>query len=61
MANPKRRHSKQRRDKRRSHHALAKPGLSRCPNCMEMKLPHRICPSCGHYKGRTLIDTESDA
>jgi len=55
MPNPKRRHSKQRRDKRRSHDALTNPGLSKCPNCHEDRLPHRACPHCGHYKGRAVI------
>jgi large subunit ribosomal protein L32 len=56
MPNPKRRHSKARRDKRRAHDALAIPGMSRCPNCQELKLPHRVCPSCGHYKGREILE-----
>ncbi len=58
MPNPKRRHSKARRDKRRTHDALTTPTLSRCPNCQELKLPHRVCPSCGYYKGREVIETE---
>ncbi|HKZ33535.1 MAG TPA: 50S ribosomal protein L32, partial [Vicinamibacteria bacterium] len=41
MPNPKRRHSKARRDKRRAHDHLQAPGLSVCPNCHEPKLPHR--------------------
>lgn len=55
MPNPKRRHSKQRRDKRRSHDALALPGISKCPNCQEDRLPHRACRKCGHYKGRAVV------
>ena len=55
MPNPKRRHSKQRRDKRRSHDALALPGISKCSNCQEDRLPHRACPHCGYYKGRAVI------
>ena len=39
MPNPKRRHSRARRDKRRAHDALAQPGTSVCPNCQERKLP----------------------
>lgn len=57
MPNPKRRHSKQRRDKRRTHDALSIPNLARCPNCQELKLPHRVCPACGHYKGREIVAT----
>jgi large subunit ribosomal protein L32 len=57
MPNPKRRHSKARRDKRRAHDALVRPALSECPNCHEPKMPHRVCPHCGHYKGKQLINT----
>jgi len=59
MANPKRRSSKARRDKRRAHDALRSPSLSRCDHCQEPKLPHRVCPSCGYYKGREILSTES--
>ncbi len=55
MANPKRRHSKARTHKRRAHHALPTVGLSICPNCHEKKLPHRVCPHCGQYKGREVV------
>lgn len=58
MANPKRRHSKARRDRRRAHDALDQPAKSVCPNCGEPKLPHRACSHCGHYRGRTVIDVE---
>ena len=55
MANPKRRHSKQRTAKRRSHDFLTPTGLSECPNCHERKLPHHACGKCGTYKGRDVI------
>ncbi|MEM7008182.1 MAG: 50S ribosomal protein L32 [Thermodesulfobacteriota bacterium] len=55
MALPKRRHSRSRSRKRRTHYKLVKPGLSTCPNCGEYQPPHRACPSCGFYKGRTFI------
>ena len=58
MANPKRRHCRTRRDKRRSHHALTAPGMVECPQCHQPKLPHRICPECGTYKGREVIKSE---
>lgn len=58
MPNPKRRHSKARRDKRRAHDALTAPSLSRCSNCQEPKVPHRVCPACGYYKGREVVATE---
>ena len=59
MANPKRRHSKARKNKRRAHDHLSAPALMECPNCREMKMPHRACPHCGYYKGREVIDTSA--
>lgn len=56
MPNPKRRHSKMRRDKRRAHDALPIPGSSLCPNCGERKMSHRACPSCGSYRGREVVE-----
>lgn len=60
MAVPKRRTSKSKRDKRRSHDALSAPAVSVCPQCKEPKLPHRVCAHCGSYRGRTVIDTDED-
>ena len=58
MPNPKRRHSKQRTAKRRSHDFLTPTGVSRCTNCDEFKLPHHACPKCGEYKGRAVIEVK---
>lgn len=59
MAVPKRKTSKARRDKRRaSAYRLNKTTISECPQCHEPKLPHRVCPSCGYYKNREVIDVE---
>jgi large subunit ribosomal protein L32 len=49
LAVPKRKTSKSRRDKRRSHHKLNFPTLVECPQCHELKIPHRVCPNCGYY------------
>jgi large subunit ribosomal protein L32 len=59
MANPKRRHSKSRKNKRRAHHFLTAPNVMRCPNCQEMKLPHQACPHCGYYRGRAVLPAEA--
>ena len=56
MALPKRRHSKARRDKRRTHDRLDLPALGVCPQCKQPKPTHRICPYCGYYKGRQVIE-----
>ena len=55
MAVPKRKTSKSRRDKRRTHYKLNIPGMSTCPKCGEIKLPHRVCKSCGTYKHVSVI------
>lgn len=56
MALPKRRHSKTRRDKRRTHDRLSKNSLAVCPQCRQPKLAHRVCPYCGYYKGKQVIE-----
>ncbi len=56
MAVPKKRMSKSRTRMRRSQHdRIQQPGISYCPNCGEPKLPHRVCLSCGVYKGQNVI------
>lgn len=60
MAVPKRRTSRSRRDQRRSHDALASPVRSLCPQCKEPKLPHRVCPTCGTYRGREVVRVDED-
>jgi large subunit ribosomal protein L32 len=60
MAVPKRKKSKSKRDKRRTHQKLTPPNLSTCPECGEAILPHHACPSCGYYKGRKVVETEED-
>lgn len=59
MPNPRRRHSKARGRRRRTHWKLEAPGLTKCPKCHSMKLSHRLCPVCGNYKGRLVIDLEA--
>lgn len=56
MPVPKQRHTKSRRNKRRSHHALKVQVLSLCPKCGQPTLPHQVCPSCGTYQAREVID-----
>jgi large subunit ribosomal protein L32 len=56
---PKRKLSKGRRDRRRAHDAIGAPQLVTCPNCREKMLPHRVCPHCGQYRGRQILDVEA--
>jgi large subunit ribosomal protein L32 len=55
MPNPKRRHSKARTHSRRAHDSIKPTSLSTCPQCHEAKMPHRVCPKCGFYKGREVL------
>ena len=62
MAVPKRRTSRMKRDQRRAQHdKIAAPNVIPCPNCGDMMLPHRACPSCGFYKGRQVIKGNDEA
>lgn len=60
MPNPKRRHSKTRGAKRRTHDALTAVGLGECPQCHERKPPHTACPNCGFYRGRQVRAVKED-
>jgi len=58
MAVPKRKISKTRQRKRRTHKKARAPMVVKCDQCLQPKLPHRVCPHCGHYAGRHVIDVE---
>jgi len=60
MAVPKKKMSKPRTRMRRAHDALSAPSMSLCPQCGETKEPHRVCASCGHYRGRQIFQVESE-
>ena len=54
---PKRRQSHARKNKRRSHDAVALPARAACPQCGEPRQPHRVCGNCGTYRGRSVLET----
>lgn len=58
MAVPKKRTSKQRKRKRRTHYKAVAPSVMECPTCGDPKRPHRVCPTCGTYRGEQVLDTE---
>ncbi|SFE87488.1 50S ribosomal protein L32 [Thermophagus xiamenensis] len=58
MAHPKRKTSKTRRDKRRTHYKATVPALGVCSNCGATIRLHRVCQECGHYRGKLAIEKE---
>jgi large subunit ribosomal protein L32 len=58
MAVPKRRQSRSRSRRRNSHNAVKPVQLQHCPQCGTAVPTHVICPNCGYYQGRTLVETE---
>lgn len=56
MAVPKKKVSRSRRNMRRSHDALRASAYEECANCGELKSPHHVCPSCGYYNGRGIME-----
>ena len=61
FAVPFRKVSKTRKRMRRSHNALNVPGMIKCPTCGEMIKAHRVCPKCGTYKGKSVVETSKEA
>jgi large subunit ribosomal protein L32 len=55
------RHTRAHTANRRSHHALSKQGVSLCKECGHPKRPHTICPHCGTYKGKKMVDVNKVA
>ena len=56
MALPKTHHTKSKTHQRRSHMAKTKIQFTLCPKCHTTIKPHCVCPNCGEYKGKIVID-----
>ena len=61
MAVPKKKVSKSRRNNRRAHDFLPSAAISECSNCGELMRPHHICPACGYYDGREVLEAKDAA
>lgn len=55
---PKRKTSKCRRDKRRTHYKAVMPTWTTCSSCGETTRPHHICKKCGNYDKREVIEVK---
>jgi large subunit ribosomal protein L32 len=60
MAVPKKQKSKSKtRSRRAGAGKLDAPARSTCPRCGNAKVPHTVCPSCGFYKNRVVVDVNA--
>jgi len=55
MAVPKRKLSKSRKRLRRGHHSAKGMPTQACPKCGAPRLSHRVCPTCGYYRGKKVM------
>lgn len=59
MAVQKKKHSKAKtRTRRSANDKVAVAAAAYCSYCGEPKMPHRICPHCGYYKNRQVVQVE---
>jgi len=56
MAVPKKKTSRARRNNRRAHDFLKPTFANVCPQCGESVLRHRVCTSCGQYRGKQILE-----
>lgn len=49
-------HSKGKRNRIRSHHALKPARFAVCGRCGKDVVPHVLCQNCGYYAGRQVVD-----
>ncbi len=60
MPVPKGRRSHSRKHKRNANKNIAVHGVTRCQTCQETMIPHKVCESCGYYKGIKVLRTKSE-
>ncbi|MBI9102251.1 MAG: 50S ribosomal protein L32 [Spirochaetales bacterium] len=62
MAVPKNKASKARTRRRKAINSQLKvTTFIECNNCGNSVVPHRVCPKCGFYKGKQVLDLEDMA
>jgi large subunit ribosomal protein L32 len=58
MGVPKRKTSKMKKRQRKGANRYKGIQTSICPTCEARVLPHKVCSSCGTYKGKQVITVE---
>jgi large subunit ribosomal protein L32 len=56
MAVPKKKMSRSRTRRRKSHWKVTRPPLATCSRCGSFHRPHRVCNECGTYNGREISE-----
>jgi len=60
MPVPKRKRSRARRDSRFANKFIKVKSFASCSNCQAAITSHKICGSCGYYKGRKIMATKGE-
>ncbi|MGH9176487.1 MAG: 50S ribosomal protein L32 [Vicinamibacterales bacterium] len=55
---PKQRTTRAKQGFRRQHDKLKPVALMTCPQCRQYKRQHHVCPNCGYYAGRPVLEIE---
>ncbi len=58
MAVPKRKTSKMKKRMRKAANRYKGVQVTLCQVCSAPVMPHRVCPSCGSYKGKQVINAD---
>ena len=59
MGLTKRRFSKARTASRRARFKAQMVTLVDCPQCHARMVPHHMCPACGYYAGRQVVEVKA--
>ena len=53
----KQRHTRARRDRARVQYEITPKNLIKCSHCNAQIRAHSVCPKCGYYKGKEVVNT----
>ncbi|MCH2208507.1 MAG: 50S ribosomal protein L32 [Lentisphaerales bacterium] len=56
MAQPKRKTSKMKKRQRKAANRYGGIQVGYCKKCDAPTLPHRVCPSCGYYGDKAVLE-----
>ena len=60
MPEPKKRKSHSASRLKRAHQKYTLPTLSPCPHCKELIVLSRVCPYCGYFKGKKVVELQEE-